>query len=626
MTDGRSIRTGFVLSLVLPFLLLWATPASASDATYVERLQVSIAVHEDGDITLTETETHVFPSLGSHHGILRSIQVAAQYGESTTERRHYPLSDLSVSSPSGAPAQVQRVRDGEYEQLRIGDPDRTVTGTQVYEIGYTLGSVVNDGRVFEEIGAEHAELVYNVVGSANEQRYEVITVSVTGPAAAQQARCTAGAHGSDEPCDSAVAGSTTTFRHADLASGEGLTVSLQYPRSAFVDDLAPQVEKQSNALVGPAMIGAAVLLPLVGIPWAARRWWRQGRDEVYVGLTPGLLPPAGQEAETTVGSHGSFAVQFTPPEGVPPGLVGVIMDHRADTDDVTATIIDLAVKGHLTISEGKRGDWLLSRTSGEGTSALLPYEEALLSGLFSSGRQVSLSTLKDSFASTTAGVKTSMVQQGHELGWFREHPTLAGSGMGRFATLLSFGGAAMAFAGGQIPGTEPWSGAIPVASHVPLGIAMFATGFVIAGFTKHMVARSARGSALKAQAEGFKRYLETAEANQIRFEEATGLFSRYLPYAIIFGCADRWAKVFDEVADAARVAGATVDVPTWYVGRSVSRQASFRGMTKELNSFAVASGRTLTSTPSSSGSSSFRGGRGGGRVGGGGAGSTGGSW
>ena len=51
-----------------------------------------------------------------------------------------------------------------------------------------------------------------------------------------------------------------------------------------------------------------------------------------------------------------------------------------------------------------------------------------------------------------------------------------------------------------------------------------------------------------AQSLGFRRYLATAEANQLRFEEGEDIFSRYLPYAIVFGLADRWARVFSELA------------------------------------------------------------------------------
>ena len=82
---------------------------------------------------------------------------------------------------------------------------------------------------------------------------------------------------------------------------------------------------------------------------------------------------------------------------------------------------------------------------------------------------------------------------------------------------------------------------------------------------KRMAARTADGSAVLAQSLGFKQYLVTAEANQIRFEEAQDIFSRYLPYAIVFGVADRWARVFDEVAESAAAAGQSLDVPTWYV-------------------------------------------------------------
>ena len=100
---------------------------------------------------------------------------------------------------------------------------------------------------------------------------------------------------------------------------------------------------------------------------------------------------------------------------------------------------------------------------------------------------------------------------------------------------------------------------------------MLAAGLVLAGLVvrllgRRMASRTADGSAVLAQSLGFaKQYLVTAEANQIRFEEAQAVFSRYLPYAIVFGVADRWARVFNEVAEAAAAAGHSLDVPTWYV-------------------------------------------------------------
>ena len=85
-----------------------------------------------------------------------------------------------------------------------------------------------------------------------------------------------------------------------------------------------------------------------------------------------------------------------------------------------------------------------------------------------------------------------------------------------------------------------------------------------------MPARTAKGTALLAQAKGFRMYLETAEADQIRFEEGEDIFSRYLPFAIVFGVAERWAKVF---AAARRAAAWTSGAPTWYVGHGYAGPA-----------------------------------------------------
>ena len=133
-----------------------------------------------------------------------------------------------------------------------------------------------------------------------------------------------------------------------------------------------------------------------------------------------------------------------------------------------------------------------------------------------------------------------------------------------------------------------------------------------------MPARTAAGTAVLTQAQGFRRYLETAEADQIRFEEGQDLFSRYLPYAIVFGVADRWAKVFDDLAKS----GAAVSQPTWYVGHMP--YWSYYALGASMNSFETTANSSLVSTPASSGSSGFS--AGGGFSGGGGGGGGGGSW
>ncbi|MFD1506363.1 DUF2207 domain-containing protein [Georgenia yuyongxinii] len=126
---------------------------------------------------------------------------------------------------------------------------------------------------------------------------------------------------------------------------------------------------------------------------------------------------------------------------------------------------------------------------------------------------------------------------------------------------------------------------------------------------------SAPGRALYDQARGFRRYVATAEAEQVRFEEGIDVFSRYLPYAMVFGEAERWGEVFAQLAGQGQAAP-----PSWYVGSHLRDGTSGSSFAQSLGSFATASSSTLSSTPGSSGSSGSRGGGGGFSGGGGGGG------
>ena len=116
----------------------------------------------------------------------------------------------------------------------------------------------------------------------------------------------------------------------------------------------------------------------------------------------------------------------------------------------------------------------------------------------------------------------------------------------------------------------------------------------------------------------------TAEASQIRFEEASAIFSRYLPYAIVFGVADRWAGTFQKVAEAAQAAGQPLLMPAWYIYNG-AMFPNFTGIADGAGSFASSAGGTFAAT-ASSGSSGGSGFSGGGFCGGGVGGSSSGSW
>jgi uncharacterized membrane protein YgcG len=330
------------------------------------------------------------------------------------------------------------------------------------------------------------------------------------------------------------------------------------------------------------------------------------------------------------GGRPTVAVQFTPPAGVAPGLVGTVLDEEANTIDVSATVVDLAVRGYLRIEEVSPGglfsrtDWRLTRLDPPREEPLARYEQTIYDGLFATGNPVLLSELKNHFASTLRSAQAQMYAEVTHRGWFRESPEQQRRVWRAIGTgLVGIGLASGWFLGFRSVGTDQVAG---VSLGVPSGIVL-AAGLVVAGLVvrllgKRMAARTADGSAVLAQSLGFKQYLVTAEAGQIRFEEAQDIFSRYLPYAIVFGVADRWARVFNDVAEAAAAAGQSLDVPTWYVF-SGGGFGGFPGIASGMDSFSTTAAGTFTSTPGSSGGSGFSGG---GFSGGGGGGGGSSSW
>ena len=621
------VATASPASLASPPSLAGFLPMDDDAASF----NVLYAVQQDGSMRVTQRIRWDFPEGEERHGIYRTIQTRAGYQESTTQYRHYELSDVEVTSPTGAPTDTDISDFGAYEQVRIGSADETVEGVQEYVLSYTLANVIND------IGDGTAELYYNHIDPSNEYVYRNVTADVTGPVPATQVACYYGALQEDTKC-TGTAGATSSFQVPDISPGQGATIVVSWPRTAFGDltpdlretgddgsfgggyDPGPSLSDTQSRYLGAALAGGGVLLPLLAGGLMGLLVWTRGRDEVYAGLTPGLTPGAGESAPVVRGKAPTVAVQFNPPPGVQPGMVGTIMDEKADVVDVTATLIDLAVRGHLTLTNEERGrfrsdDWLLRRqTPPAGGAALAPYEQRLLDGVFAKGDETRLSELKNTFAGTLKQVQGMMYTESVQRHWFRRSPDAQRAGwVGLGFTLMGLGGFALFFG---TAGLGSLGGGGLVAKGWVFGIGLIVTGIIVQLLGRSMASRTAEGSAVLAQSQGFERYIATAEANQIRWEEAQDVFSKFLPYAIVFGLADRWAAVFEEVAAAAAAAGQSIAAPLWYAGPITGW--NFGHVASSMDSFSTQAAGTFVSTPGSSGGSGLGGG---GFSGGGGGGS-----
>jgi uncharacterized protein (TIGR04222 family) len=314
------------------------------------------------------------------------------------------------------------------------------------------------------------------------------------------------------------------------------------------------------------------------------------------------------EDETVPIGEGDFEapVEFAPPEGVRPGQIGTLLDERANVIDVTATIVDLAGRGFLLIQEIPReglfskADWNLIRLE-KGWTELFAYEKELLDGLFRDGNEVKVSELKTTFAERLHGVEQSLYEDAMREKWFRARPDHVRTRWAGRGVLLTVVGGGLTFV------LARWT-------HWGLvGIPVIVAGVALALMARWMPARTAKGTAMLRRIRGFRRVIATAETHMSRWAEEENVFTRYLPYAIVFGLTKKWAKAFEDL-------GLAPDTSGWYVGPHPFTALAFAD---SIDGFAVTTGGTLASTPASSGSSGFGGG---GFSGGGGGGGGGGSW
>ncbi len=234
-------------------------------------------------------------------------------------------------------------------------------------------------------------------------------------------------------------------------------------------------------------------------------------------------------------------------------------------------------------------------------SELLAFERKLLDGLFRDGNEVKVSELKTTFSDRLHGVENALYSDAMRQKWFRARPDrvrLRWAGAGVF---LLVGGAAATFV---LARWTHWG---------IVGIPVIVAGLALSLMARQMPARTANGTAMLRRIRGFRRVIATAEQHMARWAEEENVFTRYLPYAIVFGLTKKWAKAFEDL-------GLQPDTSSWYVGPRMFTAAAFAD---SIDGFAVTTGGTLASTPASSGSSGFGGG---GSSGGGGGGGGGGSW
>jgi len=443
-----------------------------------------------------------------------------------------------------------------------------------------------------------------------------VTATVHVPSGSlQKSACYQGPPGSTETCTHTDGSDRADFSSTrSLDSGEEMSVATALNPGA-VSVPPPLLEPRQRQFpqdafdLTPLTVTLFVLLTVLGVGLVAWNWWVHGRDRAY--LTQHYLASAPSAASGTSGdpqrtlplfATETLVVEFGAPQNMRPAELGLILDESADTKDVTATIVDLAVRGYLTIAASPHQvEWTLTWKAGGDAAKLLPYEKTILDGLFAGRTRVTLSDLKGTFAPTLRMAEKEMYSDAVSRRLFTSSPNQARTGwgcLGFSVVLIGFAatvGLGLAFGWGLI------------------GLAVVVVGIVLAISFPFMPQRTAAGRDLMQHTLGFRLYMNTAEKYRQQFAEKAEIFTQLLPYAIVFGCVTQWAKAFEGIDTAAANSG-------WYVGNAPFQAALLASSLESMNANISSA---ITYVPPSSGSSS---GFSGGFSGGGGGGGGGGSW
>lgn len=581
--------------------------ARAAESWTIISFDARYVINSDGTVDAVEDIAVDFGSL-EKHGIFRDIPIKYKYDQGRNR-----VIDIRVTGVTDGSRgwKYTTSNPGANLRIKIGDPDKTISGPQRYVISYRITGGLNPFP-------DHDELYLNVTGNDWEVTIQRATARVEAPAL-QSLTCFQGPTASTETCRSVpVANSASFTATRPMPPGSGLTLVVAMPKGAVnVAPLKLEREKTPGEEVKdflglkPLPLGLAALGGVAVFGSLGRMWWTSGRDRWYGDVQ--YLTQASRESTQPLFARETIVPEFAPPElpetkrRLRPAEVGVLMDERADTLDVSATIIDLAVRGYLRIEDlGNTGllglggqDFQLERLRDAGDD-LLSYERTLFEALFDEGGTVKLSELKNKFYEDLARVKRDLYE-------------VAAKNDGLFPRSPEAVRTVYRVAGGVAAG----AGAVAVFLLGSLGAGIIGLPLVLGGATLLGIAglmprRTARGRELYRRALGFREYMVTAETDRQRFAEEANIFNTYLPYAIVFRCTEMWAKRFEGLEGQPGAAAGG-----WYVSPYPFLPLAFA---HNIEGFSSQVSSAIASTPGGSGGSGFGGGSGGG-VGGGGGGS-----
>jgi uncharacterized protein (TIGR04222 family) len=502
------VLAGLCLSLVL---LFGGTAQAQTKDWSIANLDAAINVQQNGDVVVDETVTFNFQ--GNWHYIARDIPTSNSEG----------IGDIEVRDASGnvlpkgdTPGTYSAYKEGglQYIQVNFDLTDTTATWT----FHYRAKKVVL-------FFAEGDELRWYVLDAETPTTVGKITATVTLPGSVPSDSITHAVEADyGVPLSVSSPGpSKMVYQASNIPAFSKFWIVTGFPKGVVK---YTWTVRRVAAFVIPKV---GFLLPIIAVLAMLLIWRTRGRDD------PGAV-------------YASYVSE--PPSTLSPGLAGALIDEKVDTKEVIATIVDLARRGYLEITD-TAGHGILAKTDTIFTRTksledLKGFEASVAKALFDSRHpdQVTSAQLKNHFYTHVDPIVGQVYVEVTSAGMFFGNPKSVRARWFGYGFLVAI-----------ILGVLT---AIFALTHLT-GWGWFLLGSIVAVivvwvFAPHMPQRTPKGAQEQRRWEAFRNYLR----DLTRFQDMASAkenYEKYLPYAIAFGVEKEWTRRFEDL---------TVASPTWY--------------------------------------------------------------
>lgn len=291
----------------------------------------------------------------------------------------------------------------------------------------------------------------------------------------------------------------------------------------------------TEAIIRLTLIGVMILLLVGGLIFILVLWYLRGRDP-HIGLVADILSE--------------------PPDDLPPGAVGTLLDEHADHEDIVATLLGLGRNGAVTIESvpGRKRmsrDYLITLFHPRRITNRI--EQDLLHVLFGANPQpmmeVHLNQVRQRFAQAQPKMRDDLYAELVQRGYFKRNPHHTRN---RWRKIAWFGFVLSLVVGIVLAITVD-----------PVALATMVAGMILWGvmirMSRHMPRKTREGAEAAAKWRAFRRYLESIHKER-NLQEASDIFDRYFSYAVAFRIDRQWIRDFSK-AGAAK--------PAWFGGADI---------------------------------------------------------